>query len=253
MGYGKFVFGDTLELAIEAIPEEHQLRYYRYVKDYGLHGVEPELTGFELAAWVQMKNIIDITMPKQDKEISIARKNAGKKGADKRWCSTDYNDEDGMAKIANEKNDSKNGKTENDMAKIANEKNDSKTVMEMVNVNLNGNVNLKEKEAEQSSARLPPEKKSQKFVKPSAKEVADYCELRGNNIDGETFVAFYESKGWVIGKSPMKDWQASVRTWEKANKFLYDHKIGNDKIEGDGWKKVFKNSETAFPENPPGG
>ena len=26
---------------------------------------------------------------------------------------------------------------------------------------------------------------------------------------------FYESKGWMVGKDKMKDWKASVRTWEK--------------------------------------
>ena len=25
----------------------------------------------------------------------------------------------------------------------------------------------------------------------------------------------YESKGWIVGKAPMKDWKAAVRTWEK--------------------------------------
>ena len=32
MTFGMFVFGKTLEKALEAIPEEHQLRYYRYIK-----------------------------------------------------------------------------------------------------------------------------------------------------------------------------------------------------------------------------
>ncbi len=28
------------------------------------------------------------------------------------------------------------------------------------------------------------------------------------------FVNFYESNGWKVGKNPMKDWKASIRTWE---------------------------------------
>jgi hypothetical protein len=55
----KFIFGETLERALDAIPEDHHLRFYKYVKNYGLHGQEPELSGFELAAWVQMKGAID--------------------------------------------------------------------------------------------------------------------------------------------------------------------------------------------------
>lgn len=51
---------------------------------------------------------------------------------------------------------------------------------------------------------------------PTVEEVRAYCEERGNKVDPETFVDFYESKGWLIGKNPMKDWKAAVRTWERS-------------------------------------
>ena len=51
--------------------------------------------------------------------------------------------------------------------------------------------------------------------KPSVEEIREYCELRKNQVDPETFFNFYESKGWMIGKNKMKDWKAAVRTWEK--------------------------------------
>lgn len=56
------------------------------------------------------------------------------------------------------------------------------------------------------------------FVKPSVSEVAEYCRERNNGIDPEEFWAFYESKGWMVGKSPMKDWKAAIITWEKSKK-----------------------------------
>lgn len=58
--------------------------------------------------------------------------------------------------------------------------------------------------------------KSKKFIKPTIKEIKSYCKERKNNIDAETFFDFYESKGWVVGKSSMKDWKAAVRTWERS-------------------------------------
>ena len=58
-------------------------------------------------------------------------------------------------------------------------------------------------------------KKKKRFTPPTIEEVKAYCEERGNSIDAETFVNFYASKGWLVGKSPMKDWKACVRTWEK--------------------------------------
>ena len=44
-------------------------------------------------------------------------------------------------------------------------------------------------------------------------DVRAYCLEHKYDIDPEAFVNFYESKGWVVGKSPMKDWKAAVRTW----------------------------------------
>lgn len=54
-----------------------------------------------------------------------------------------------------------------------------------------------------------------KFQKPSLEQIRSYCQERGNQVDPEKFFNFYESKGWVVGKSPMKDWKAAVRTWEQ--------------------------------------
>ncbi|WP_418719624.1 hypothetical protein [Bilophila wadsworthia] len=53
-----------------------------------------------------------------------------------------------------------------------------------------------------------------RFMPPKASEVEAYCLERGNGIDPVAFVDFYEAKGWCVGKTPMKDWKAAVRTWE---------------------------------------
>ena len=57
--------------------------------------------------------------------------------------------------------------------------------------------------------------KSNRFVPPTLEEVQEYCFERGNNVDAETFVDFYSSKGWMVGKNKMKDWKAAVRTCER--------------------------------------
>ena len=59
-------------------------------------------------------------------------------------------------------------------------------------------------------------KTRKRFIKPTVEEVREYCQERGNTVDPDTFVNFYESKGWVVGKSPMKDWKAAVRNWERV-------------------------------------
>ena len=61
----------------------------------------------------------------------------------------------------------------------------------------------------------PP--KPPKFKKPSFDEIASYCCERGNSVDPQRFFDHYESNGWMVGKTTMKDWKAAVRTWEKNN------------------------------------
>lgn len=34
---------------------------------------------------------------------------------------------------------------------------------------------------------------------------------------GSDFIDFYESKGWMVGKSKMKDWKAAYRRWSRNN------------------------------------
>lgn len=54
-----------------------------------------------------------------------------------------------------------------------------------------------------------------KFIPPEVQEVRAYCMERGNDVDPERFVDFYEAKGWMVGKNKMKDWRAAVRNWER--------------------------------------
>lgn len=64
---------------------------------------------------------------------------------------------------------------------------------------------------------IKKEKPVRNQIPPTFEMVRDYCIERGNSIDAEKFCDFYESKGWYVGKTKMKDWQATVRTWEKQN------------------------------------
>ena len=49
---------------------------------------------------------------------------------------------------------------------------------------------------------------------PSLEEVASYCRERGNHVDPHYFHSYYESNGWRVGRNPMRDWKAAVRSWE---------------------------------------
>ena len=58
---------------------------------------------------------------------------------------------------------------------------------------------------------------NRRFQKPTVEEVDAYCRQRQNRVDATRFCNFYESKGWMVGKSKMVDWKAAVRTWERGN------------------------------------
>lgn len=72
----------------------------------------------------------------------------------------------------------------------------------------------KEKEVEiESSAKAP----RPRFQKPTLEEVKAYCAERKNTVDPVRFLDYYEANGWRVGKNPMKDWKAAVRTWESRD------------------------------------
>lgn len=87
----------------------------------------------------------------------------------------------------------------------------------------NGNPNETQIESGLSEKRreekIGEEKKGdgarKRFQKPSIEEVTDYCRSRKNAVDPQRWLDHYESNGWKVGKNPMKDWRAAVRTWEK--------------------------------------
>jgi hypothetical protein len=68
-----------------------------------------------------------------------------------------------------------------------------------------------------TNTNLTDSNKRENFKKPKLNEVKDYCILRKNNIDAEAFIAFYESKGWMVGSNKMKNWKQAIITWEKRD------------------------------------
>lgn len=62
-----------------------------------------------------------------------------------------------------------------------------------------------------------PAPSAKRFSPPVVADVAAYCAERKNGVDAQQFVDFYTAKGWRVGNSPMKDWRASVRTWERRD------------------------------------
>ena len=179
-----FVFYETFESVIEELPEEMQLKFYKYITQYGLHGIEPEVTGIEKAIWTQIQFAIDQAQNSRKRAIEN-----GNKGGRPNKTITENNP-----------NETENNLNVN------------------VNVNANANDNVNDNVKSKGTSCEVPSPKSSRFIPPTLAEVEAYCFTRNNSVNAQQFIDFYSSKNWYVGKNKMTDWRASVRLWESRSK-----------------------------------
>ena len=106
------------------------------------------------------------------------------------------------------------------------EDNQRKETKENIN-NINKNINnTGEKFFESSSAETVGV-----FMAPTVAEVADFVTEEKLKVDAETFVNFYESHGWMVGRTPIRNWQATAKLWHMRviNELQLKEKIPKEK------------------------
>ena len=70
----------------------------------------------------------------------------------------------------------------------------------------------------ESNSNTKEKVRAARFHPPTVDEVAAFVQENGlTDVDPLRFVDFYASKGWMVGKSPMKDWKAACRGWQRRN------------------------------------
>lgn len=91
------------------------------------------------------------------------------------------------------------------------------------------------------------------FRKPSIEELEAYAQkIDFDKFDAQDFLDHYEANGWKVGRVPMKDWEATVRTWKrrqhdfKPNKPKLSYKTRNDRI-----NELNKQKQQLMRENAP--
>lgn len=77
----------------------------------------------------------------------------------------------------------------------------------------------KEKRGE-AHKRPPAESSSEEiFSPPDLEEIRAYCGEAGlDRVDGERFLNYYTANGWIVGRTPMKNWRAALRNWDSREK-----------------------------------
>ena len=102
-------------------------------------------------------------------------------------------------------------------------------------------------------ATSAPSRSRPKMGKPSIEDVKTEFEVKGltesEALDqAETFVAFYESNGWVVGKRPMKSWRHAVVTWIKRRGQVENQRNGTAPVNGSRAVYALKAKQDAVKE-----
>ena len=211
---------------IEDLPEELKGAFLRYIYEYGINEIEPELSGLELTVWLKIKRRIDDDVSAYERKVLNLKQNRNRTATGTKTAPTTDNRTDTER--------TPNGhRTENttEEEKPNGGRTDSVSVNDSVNVSDSVNV------AEAKPAEPAPARK--RFVKPELEEIREFCFEKNINIDVDRFFNYYESKGWKVGVSPMKDWKAAVRNWAK-NDSLYS-RPGSTRISSDTSAQVLQN------------
>lgn len=196
MARDRFMFFENFKTTAALLDDKNKLAFYEAITDYVFSDIEP--TDPYIAA---LLNSIKPSLNKTD------RRGGARQGAGAPKGNTN------ALKSETIKNNQIN---QNQSKTIILSETETETEIKETEKEIH-----KEKESDAFVAELEKEElakeKKTRFIKPTLEQIKDYCKERNNNISAEYFYDFYERNGWKVGKNPMKDWRACIRTWERNN------------------------------------
>lgn len=171
--------------AMDELTDEEFGQFIRAYADYVENGIEPGFPDRSMRMmWKTIKSFDEANQHKYSLTVE-ARREAGRKGAEKRW------NQDGKTMDAN----GKNSKCHNANGKNSLYKSDS--------------VSDKKENIEKKNGDA-----IKRFKAPTVEQAREYFSEKGYmETEAERFVDHFTAKGWKVGKSPMKDWKAAARNW----------------------------------------
>ena len=181
--------------ALKELPAEEFRDIVLAVCAYALDGEETELSGVARAIFTLIRPTLEVGRSKAEnrsrtEQTSISAEQTGNRPE--------------QTKNKPEQTENKRKQTGNKPEQTRKEKEKEKE---------------REKESENDSYCSPPPPSGPKrFVPPTLAEVQSYVAERQSPVDPQGFIDFYASKGWMVGKTPRKDWKAACRnaeTWER--------------------------------------
>lgn len=164
-----------------ALTDAERGRLFIAILEYARTGIVPEMEGRESILFPVFRTMLD-----RDDEISAERARNGVKG--------------GKQTQANSSKIKQNQANGNDLKPTKTKKED------------------KDKDKDEDEDLFSPngeKTRAKRFTPPTLAEVQSYVAERHSAVDPQGFIDFYEAKGWMVGKTPMKDWKAACRNAEK--------------------------------------
>ena len=191
----QFTFYESFYKATQRIKDPlSRAQVYDAICDYALYGIVPDMESLSDVAAIAFELV------KPNLDASRKKAEAGRAGGSRKQNGSKSKQTEATTKQGQTRSEKEN--------EIENKKEKENEI-----------ENKKEKENE-----IEIEKKSYngrdrppaRFVPPTVEEVKAYCQERKNAVDPQCFVDYYTANGWVQGKgNPIKDWRATVRTWER--------------------------------------
>lgn len=171
--------------AMDELTDEEFGQFIRAYADYVENGIEPGFPDRSMRMmWKTIKSFDEANQHKYSLTVE-ARREAGRKGAEKRW------NQESKTMDAN----SKNSKCHNANGKNSLYKSDS--------------VSDKKENIEKKNSDA-----IKRFKAPTIEQAKEYFADKGYmESEAERFVDHFTANGWKVGKSPMKDWKAAARNW----------------------------------------
>ena len=206
-----FVFYRSFYEGIKELPRDIQGEVLTAIMEYGLNGVTTEnQKPITKAMFALIKPQLDANNQRFENG-----KKGGRPKANCNQTETETKPKQNRNKTKHEPNVNDNvNVNDNDISFLEKKKQKSDAAVSDLVENENSESPLE-------TLQTPKEQSGggrKRFTIPTPEEVQAYCDERKNGILGQQFCDFYSSKGWKIGKEPMKDWKAAVRTWEMRRK-----------------------------------
>ena len=188
-----------------ALEDDERGRLFVAILEYARSGTFPELSGREAVLFPVFRAIID----RDNQKAEVNSKN-GLLG--------------GRGNKSNESEQKRSKATESEQKATKDIRQKTEDIRQKTE-------DIRQKTEDKSVIR------AKRFTPPTIAEVQSYVAERHSAVDPQGFIDYYASKGWMVGKTPMKDWKAACRNAENWERWQQKGTKGPCKCE-DAWGYV---------------